>query len=74
MINHPQLLILDEATASLDNFMKYELLNLVANFQKDGVTVIFVTHDLPLAKQYGNRFLYMSSSNYMIDAINKLPK
>lgn len=74
MINHPQLLILDEATASLDNSMKYELLNLVANFQKDGVTVIFVTHDLPLAKQYGNRFLYMSSGNYMIDSINKLPK
>ncbi|WP_295730584.1 metal ABC transporter ATP-binding protein [uncultured Limosilactobacillus sp.] len=73
LINQPQLLILDEATASLDNSMKFELLNLVTKFRQKGLTVILVTHDLPLARQYGNRFLYMTKDGYQEGPINDLP-
>lgn len=58
IVQQPQLLILDESTASLDNEMKYELLNLVQNLnQTSNITVFFVTHDLPLAKQYAKHYL-----------------
>ncbi|BDZ29915.1 ATP-binding cassette domain-containing protein [Lactiplantibacillus sp. WILCCON 0030] len=58
IVQQPQLLILDESTASLDNEMKYELLDLVQNLnQTSNITVFFVTHDLPLAKQYAKHFL-----------------
>lgn len=58
IVEAPQLLILDESTASLDNEMKYELLELVKNLnQTNGITVFFVTHDLPLAKQYAKHYL-----------------
>ncbi len=58
IVEQPQLLILDESTASLDNEMKYELLDLVQNLnQTSDITVFFVTHDLPLAKQYAKHYL-----------------
>src|SRR5699024_2702146 len=42
LLAHPQLLILDESTASLDNEVKYELLDLVTKFQIAGLTVMFI--------------------------------
>ena len=58
IVQQPQLLILDESTASLDNEMKNELLDLVHNLnQTSNITVFFVTHDLPLAKQYAKHYL-----------------
>ncbi|VDG21412.1 metal ABC transporter ATP-binding protein [Lactiplantibacillus mudanjiangensis] len=58
IVEEPQLLILDESTASLDNEMKYELLDLVQNLnQTSNITVLFITHDLPLAQKYADHFL-----------------
>ena len=57
LLPNPNLLILDESTASLDNEMKYELLDLVTRFQQNGLSVMFITHDWDLAEQYGTRFL-----------------
>ncbi|MBC8743980.1 ATP-binding cassette domain-containing protein [Lactobacillus sp. Marseille-P7033] len=67
------LLILDESTASLDNEMKYELLNLVTRFQQQGLSVMFVTHDWDLAQHYGTRFLQMTGNGYLTGPINELP-
>lgn len=72
LLNRPQLLILDESTASLDNEMKFELLDLVSRFQQNGLTVIFITHDLDLAKRYGTRYLLMKKDGYESGPINEL--
>lgn len=69
----PQLLILDESTASLDNEMKYELLDLVTRFQQNGLSVMFITHDWDLARHYGTRFLHMMPNGYEEGSINELP-
>lgn len=62
LIEQPDLLILDESTASLDNVVKYELLDLVVRYQQaHDVTVIFVTHDLPLAKKYATNYLLIQN-------------
>lgn len=73
LLQNPNLLILDESTASLDNEMKFELLDLVTRFQQNGLSVMFITHDWELAKQYGTRFLYMTKDSYMSGPINELP-
>lgn len=74
LINRPELLILDESTASLDNEMKYELLDLVAKFQhSQQLSVIFITHDLPLAQQYADQFLLMEHFKYTTGKIEDLP-
>ncbi|WP_057771019.1 metal ABC transporter ATP-binding protein [Lactobacillus selangorensis] len=58
IVNEPRLLILDESTASLDVEAKNELMGLVKKLnQQDGLTVLFITHDLPLAKKYADQFL-----------------
>lgn len=74
LLRNPKLLILDESTASLDNDMKYELLNVVARLQQSGLSVIFVTHDWELATEYGNRFLRLTPNGASTGPINELPK
>lgn len=74
LVDRPQLLILDESTASLDNEMKYELLNFVAKFQQNGLSVLFITHDWELAKRYGTRYLQLLPDGaYQSGPINELP-
>lgn len=72
LLSRPQLLILDESTASLDNEMKFELLDLVSRFQQNGLTVIFITHDMDLAQRYGTRYLMMKKDGYESGPINEL--
>lgn len=74
LLPNPGLLILDESTASLDNEMKYELLDLVTRFQQQGLSVMFVTHDWELAQHYGTRFLQMTGDGYLTGTINELPQ
>ncbi|CAJ2234051.1 metal ABC transporter ATP-binding protein [Fructilactobacillus sanfranciscensis] len=73
LINQPDLLILDESTASLDPIAKENLLELVKNLnQKTGVTVISVTHDIPLTKQFSDEFLLLKADGYETGPINDL--
>ena len=71
LLGNPRLLILDESTASLDNEMKYELLDLVAKLQKQGLSVIFITHDWDLARSYGTRYLKMMPDSYQTGSIEE---
>ncbi|WP_412989082.1 metal ABC transporter ATP-binding protein [Pediococcus siamensis] len=65
LINKPDLLILDESTASLDNVRKFELLDLVKTFNEhQGVTVLFITHDIELAQKYAHTYLLMRHGTY----------
>lgn len=72
LLTNPHLLILDESTASLDNEMKYSLLDLVARFQEDGLSVMFITHDWDLAQRYGTRYLHIQTDGYTTGSINEL--
>lgn len=73
LMQKPQLLILDESTASLDNEMKYDLLNLVERFRKRGVAVLFVTHDWGLARRYGTSYLHLTPGGYSTGKARDLP-
>ncbi|PIO82219.1 ABC transporter ATP-binding protein [Loigolactobacillus backii] len=73
LVEQPNLLILDESTASLDNVMKYELLDLVKHFnQVTQLSVIFVTHDLPLAQKYADNFLLLRPTSFKYGPIGEL--
>lgn len=72
LLPNPRLLILDESTASLDNEMKYSLLDLVTRFQESGLSVMFITHDWDLARHYGTRYLHMTSTGYETGSIDEL--
>lgn len=59
---NPELLILDEATASLDVVSKHELLKLLTNIMKKrGLTILFITHDPELIEQYADYELHLAN-------------
>jgi tungstate transport system ATP-binding protein len=55
----PQLLFLDEPTASLDPTAKRELEALLAGFAADGMTLVMSTHNLGQAKRLATRVVYL---------------
>ena len=65
LLDDPNFLILDESTASLDVNTKQELMDLVQELnQTRQLTVLFVTHDLSLAKKYTQQYLLLTGSSY----------
>ncbi len=61
LLDNPNMIILDEATASLDPSAKEELMNLIQHLnQEHNITVLFVTHDVPLARKYMKDYLYLN--------------
>ncbi len=54
LIRRPSLLILDEPTTGLDAASEHALIELLQRLNREAeLTVVFVTHDLPLAARYG---------------------
>lgn len=51
---HPEVLLLDEPTSSLDPLMASEVMSVVAGLAKGGQTMIVVTHQLGLVKAVAN--------------------
>jgi tungstate transport system ATP-binding protein len=55
----PQLLFLDEPTASLDPTAKREVESLLSGFATDGMTLVMSTHNLGQAKRLAKRVVYL---------------
>ena len=55
----PDLLLLDEPTASLDPTAKREVEALLAGFAADGMTLVMSTHNLGQAKRLATRVVYL---------------
>ena len=55
----PEILILDEPTGALDYNMTIKFMKIVEKMKKNGTTVILVTHDENIVKQYSDYILKM---------------
>jgi ABC-type lipoprotein export system ATPase subunit len=59
LINHPSLLLADEPTGNLDSSTSKEVLEMIRQLnQKEGITIIMVTHDAAVARHAG-RLIYI---------------
>lgn len=57
---HPQLLICDEATSALDVSVQKQVIGLLREHQKEaGISILFISHDLALAENLGDRIAVM---------------
>lgn len=63
----PQLLFLDEPTASLDPAAKRDVEALIEEFAHEGMTVVMSTHNLGQAKRLATRVLYLESGHLVVD-------
>ncbi len=57
LANDPQVLLADEPTGNLDSARAAELLALLKTMQRDGKTIVMVTHDQELATKYADRII-----------------
>jgi len=59
VVNKPPLLIADEPTGNLDEALSTEIMDLLANFNHHGVTVLIATHDLQQVRRLDCRTLQL---------------
>jgi len=65
IIQKPQLLILDEPTTGLDAYIQNRILSILRRLNRDGITMILITHDLEVATRFCNRLYVMYASRIM---------
>jgi tungstate transport system ATP-binding protein len=63
----PQVLFLDEPTASLDPSGKHEVEALIEEFAGEGMTVVMSTHNLGQAKRIASRVVFLESGRIECD-------
>jgi polar amino acid transport system ATP-binding protein len=56
---HPQLMLFDEPTSALDPELVGEVLAVMRDLAKSGMTMIVVTHELGFAREVANRIVFM---------------
>ena len=56
----PEIMLFDEPTSALDPEMVGEVLNLMTELAKDGMTMVVVTHEMGFAKEVASRVIFMN--------------
>jgi len=55
LVHKPRILVLDEPTADLDSMLQKDIMNFLAQVNKQGVTVIIASHHLNLMEKFCNK-------------------
>jgi len=55
----PKVILFDEPTSALDPEMVGEVLDLIKELAKEGMTMVIVTHEMGFAREVANRVLFM---------------
>jgi arginine/lysine/histidine transport system ATP-binding protein len=59
----PDVMLFDEPTSALDPEMVGEVLNVMKDLAKEGMTMVVVTHEMGFAREVGDRILFMDGGN-----------
>ena len=55
LLNNPALLIADEPTTALDVTVAQQIMDILAGLRRDGLAVLFISHDLALVHRHADR-------------------
>ena len=67
IVNKPRVVIADEPTANVDFDMSIGIIKLLKKINEDGTTVIVVTHDKEIVKQFGDRIVELDQGRVVSD-------
>ena len=55
----PRLLLLDEITSALDPMLVGEVLDVIRDLRRDGMTIVMATHEMSFAREVADRVVFM---------------
>jgi glutamine ABC transporter, ATP-binding protein GlnQ len=58
---NPEIMLFDEVTAALDPEIVREVLDVILNLAKDGMTMLIVTHEMSFARAVANKIVFMDA-------------
>lgn len=61
----PDVMLFDEPTSALDPEMVGEVLDVMKELARDGMTMVVVTHEMGFAREVGNRVLFMADGKLL---------
>lgn len=64
---NPDIMLFDEPTSALDPEMVKEVLQVMKNLVKTGMTMVIVTHEMGFAKEVADRVLFMDDGRLVED-------
>ena len=67
LVNSPDLIIADEPTGNVDPNMSYEIVTLLTEINLRGTTVLMVTHDHSLVRDFKHRVIMLDSGRIVAD-------
>jgi general L-amino acid transport system ATP-binding protein len=59
----PKIMLFDEPTSALDPEMIKEVLDVMRELARSGITMIVVTHEMGFAREVANRIIFFSDGN-----------
>jgi len=66
LVNNPLILLADEPTGNLDTKASYEIMDILRNLNREGITVIMITHEADIARQ-AKRIISMRDGKIVSD-------
>ena len=61
----PDVMLFDEPTSALDPEMVGEVLDVMKELAREGMTMVVVTHEMGFAREVGNRVLFMADGKLL---------
>lgn len=69
LVNSPDLIIADEPTGNVDPNMSYEIVSLLTEINRKGTTILMVTHDHNLVRDFQHRVIMLDSGKIVADNV-----
>ena len=63
----PELMLFDEPTSALDPEMVNEVVAVMSDIARHGMTMVVVTHDMTFVKNIASRVLFMDKGEIILD-------
>lgn len=67
LVNSPDLIIADEPTGNVDPNMSYEIVSMLTEINKQGTTILMVTHDHNLVRDFQHRVIMLDDGKIVAD-------
>lgn len=64
----PSIILFDEPTSALDPELVDEVLNVIRELAKGGMTMVIVTHEMQFAREVADRIVFMADGNIVEEA------